>query len=194
MSMAKYIIPAWEITTEKMEAYRETVARNSDQMFQVHTRIAYSEQRKLKPVDLGLIFWYTPRLYRDRQVHWIKDFVVPLDCLITFYKISCLSAKPTATELIFTTGREQNILLTVDLNELYQASRILEILTNVSNRAHIKVVNTEHLRAEGYLSTMVVYRGGEVINVFVKSEEDKWGGDKIVLVGFITEPLGMNVV
>ena len=199
-----YLIPGWDLSTEKKQEFRQNTFRAGVQRA-IYKGLAQNEHELvalgLLPSFLGLRKWIVPEQHPVGEwFTWIKHKTSPLVIAITHVSI-VFPVTPGLNLLRFGIGETLIATKAVfSLSSLYSVGPLLKALEEDVSSSKIAEANNERERIEwlknwpimeGYFNEPLIYDPASLVNIQLFCDSVEKAG--IILGGFAIEPIGVTV-
>lgn len=193
-----YSISSWELSTEYRKQFRMAVQE---------AMIACALSRGIIPrryeaiinnlaaKDVGLKQWRTPPQKPNEPTTWI-NFKIPANRVLGIYKLIQLSKRPKVTTLSLALGFiGATIKAHYEIEHLYAMLPVLDKIREYKSDKAIQRIfgSVDQMVMEAYLSEPIIYIGDDYLQLRVTSPEGNKSGDRLMLGGFVLEPIGLTI-
>lgn len=192
-----YLIPSWDIAVERREDFRRATIEAMIERCVVRG-IASDRYsicvRKLSYTDLGLKCWRTPKQATNKFTEWVK-VQVPSNSIFSVSKVTQISLNPKVSQLRVRLGFSGSTTLALhELDELYGILPLLKKLREYRIEGSKEIIyGIENLKMEGFFSEPIILTAEDFVSIDVCSPEGNKKGDRLVLGGFVAEPIGFTI-
>lgn len=193
-----YSISSWELSQQKRELFRRAVQEAMLARALAKGIIPerqYADIRALFPKDVGLKTWRTPTQSPYDVTPWIK-YLIPRQTVIGIYKIIQLSKRPKVTTMSFRRGYTGCTTVAVhQIENVYALLPVLDKIREYKANHGIQQIfgSVDQMVMEAYFSEPIIYEPEGYLYLEVTSPDGNKSGDKLMIGGFILEPIGMTV-
>lgn len=189
-----YPIPLWELSQRTRRAFRQSAIVTLENRCSLITGAKNITVRQLLSKDLGLKSWRTPPQLSGERSVWINHELERHQFIVITGVIQ-LSANPKVSEIIFREGLTGcNIRGMVEIDEIYSILPIIKKLAELheDDALFARFGQLQDIRMAAYFGEPYLYDNATV-NISVTSPVANKTGDRLMLSGFIMEPLGMTI-
>jgi hypothetical protein len=190
-----YVIPIWELKVDAKKKYREKTIDILTKRLVYMTGKEQISIRELTSSDLGLTSWRTPGQPANQRTTWVNH-ELPGFTSIAIYGLSQLTIYPKVSELRIGAGVSGCIILGLhDIEKLYSALPIIRRVERLREDGQLKDTfgSLENIRMEAYFAEPYVWDQAQVVWLETKSFVDNPRGDRLMLLGFVAEVLGVTL-
>lgn len=191
-----YLIPTWELKQDTKRDYRSATIKRLESRCLGKTGIKELNIRQLLAKDLGLRSWRTPPQSAGERTVWINHELEARRS-IAIIGIIQLSKNPKVSDIIIRMGVSGCMTLGIhEVDELYSILPIIKKLETYREDDELfsRFGKLEDIRMAAYFSEPYIFDEYHVVHITVESPEDNKTGDRLMLSGFVVEPVGMTII